>query len=65
MELARFAASAYTPICHLSCKASGICVVYNEILQLSYLLVVVWFLILHMHRASIVYVLDIELQTGH
>jgi hypothetical protein len=42
----------------------GLCVVYNEILRLSSLLVVVWFLVLHMHPASIVYVADIELQAG-
>jgi hypothetical protein len=43
----------------------SLCVAYNEILQLSFLLVVIWFLIVHMHRATIVYVIDIELQAGH
>jgi hypothetical protein len=42
----------------------GICVMYNEILRLSFLLVVVWFLILHMHPTLIVYVVDIKLQAG-
>jgi hypothetical protein len=42
----------------------GLGVVYNEIIRLSFLLVIVWFLVLHMHPASIVYVVNIELQAG-
>jgi hypothetical protein len=42
----------------------ALCVAYNEIIRLRFLLVVVWFLVLHVHPASILYVVDIELQAG-
>jgi hypothetical protein len=42
----------------------GLCLVYNEILRLGFLSAVVWFLIVYMHRASIVHVVHIELQAG-
>jgi hypothetical protein len=54
---------AYTYLPFLM-QGLGLCVVYNEILRLGFLLVVVWFLIVYMHRATIVYVIDIELQAS-